>query len=78
MALPKDQKDLLHLLKKIAKQKGKSKKGFKEFTGIIGELAACQQLGYSWKPSVGYDATHKEDKRIQIKTRRLQSSSNFS
>ena len=77
MNLSKDEEDLLSLLRKIANQKVKLYKQFKEFTGIIGELATCQQLGFTWKPSIGYDAIDQNGNQIQIKTRRLQSSSNF-
>ena len=66
--------ELLHQLRKVAKQLVAAE--FKEFTGIIGELAACERFKYSWTPSTGYDATDKDGNRIQIKTRKVWSSPN--
>ena len=74
MTLDKDPKHLLSLLKKVAKKRVEQERQFREFTGLIGELAICGLPGYTWKPDEGYDAIDKEDKKIQIKARRLQTS----
>ena len=70
MGLSEDQEKLLVLLRKTALQIARTRNEFAEFTGIIGELAACQLFGYDWKPNIGYDAVDKNNRKIQIKTRR--------
>ena len=77
MTLTNDEESLLDILRKTAKQRVKAGEEFTEFTGIIGELAACQRFGYRWTPSDGYDATDEDCNRIQIKTRKVWSSPNF-
>ena len=74
MGLTEDEESLLVLLKKVSVDK----KDFREFTGIIGELEVCKEFGYAWVPTEGYDAWDEQNKKqIQIKTRRLHTSSNF-
>ena len=76
--LTKLEESLLDKLRKTARQRVKDGYEFKEFTGIIGELAACQWFkGYKWTPSDGYDATDENCNRIQIKTRKVWTSPNF-
>src|SRR5207247_11033832 len=41
------------------------------FTGLIGELAACQALHAEWKPSRGFDALDMNRNRLSIKSRRF-------
>ena len=77
MTLTCDQRELLKYLQKVANQRVCEEGTFTEFTGIIGELAACQQFGYRWKSSTGYDAKDENCKKIQIKTRRRQTSTKF-
>ena len=65
MTLDKNEKNLLCLLKKVAKKRVEEGKQFSEFTGLIGELAVCELEDYNWKPQEGYDAI-KDCKKIQI------------
>ena len=70
--------DLLNKLQQIAKLRIENNPYFTEFTGSIGELAVCKHFCYTWNPDQGYDAIDKQSKkRIQIKTRRLQTSTNL-
>jgi hypothetical protein len=81
MVFDPDYENLLNRLITVAKQKIENGGTFTEFTGLIGELAACKKLGYIWAPIEGHDATDPAtippDKKIQIKTRRLQTSKNL-
>ena len=75
MTLSKEQKELLSVSIKVALQIGEAGK---EFTGTIGELSACLAFSYKWEPSTGFDAIDSSGKKIQIKTRKLWTSTNFS
>jgi len=79
MELDNDLQDLLNKLQEVAKKRTANNRSFTEFTGLIGELAVCKYFDdYTWNPDQGYDAKDKQSKeRIQIKTRRLQTSTNF-
>ena len=79
MGLDKDLKILLNKLQEVAKKRTANNRSFTEFTGLIGELAVCKYFDdYTWNPDQGYDANDKQSKeRIQIKTRRLQTSTNL-
>jgi hypothetical protein len=79
MGLDNDHEDLLNKLQEIAKRKTANNRYFTEFTGLIGELAVCKHFPcYTWEPDQGYDAKDKQSgKKIQIKTRRLQTSKNL-
>ena len=78
MGLDKDLKILLNKLQEIAKKRTANNRSFTEFTGLIGELAVCDYFDYTWNPDQGYDAIDKQSKkRIQIKARRLQTSTNL-
>jgi len=77
MALTKTQFNLLTDLRLAAREqlKNQSLTGKelstigRSFSGLIGELSACEALGLQWCPSDGYDARGGEI-RYQIKTRR--------
>ena len=68
MGLSKDETILLKLLRKTAIKAGDP--GGREFTGLIGELAACELFGYKWAPHFGYDALTEDGLKVQIKSRK--------
>ena len=71
MGLESIENNLLYQLRKVAKQKVEKSGRFTEFTGIIGELAACKAFGYEWTPEAGHDACSEEEGEVQIKTRKV-------
>ena len=71
MGLESIQNDLLCQLREVAKQKVNNNERFTEFTGIIGELAACEAFGYKWVPGPGHAAFSEEEGEVQIKTRKV-------
>ena len=71
------QKNLLENLKIVARSRVQLNRHFSEFTGLIGELEACSNFNYTWNPCPRYDAEDDKGRKIQIKSRRLQSSLNL-
>jgi hypothetical protein len=67
MALTKSQRQLLDILKKVARGLGEEGRCL---TDLIGELSVCRYLNLKWKPSDGYDAIAKNHERVQIKSRK--------
>lgn len=67
MALTGLQLRFLATLRKVAQELGENERCL---TDLIGELAACENLDLTWKPSDGYDAITNSGERVQIKSRK--------
>ena len=67
MALTLNQKQFVEAAKAVARELGEQGRCL---SGVIGELAACEELDLEWRPSDGFDAVTSEGRRIQIKTRK--------
>lgn len=62
-----DREQFLRYAKRIARRLPSRSVG--AFTGIIGELTACDAMHAKWKPSEGFDAVTRNGRKISIKTR---------
>lgn len=62
-----DRVQFLRYAKRVARKLPSTSVG--AFTGIIGELLACDAMHVKWEPREGFDARTRKGQRISIKTR---------